>query len=188
MTSAAKPRRTFKPRTVEQWHKMQDGFGALIARAKHGHTEPLCAFLRNPRRELSWQDRDDLAWLIEQTLERSQIGRPSALKPKNLAIACAGYLVWSGKREWLERHPGYRRVPTFGPRKGPRSKHGPTDALVTLAIAAVRKRFRKLRAEDISAEAVREAANLPARADVKHEVHEYMPHAGQAIIALARQL
>jgi len=87
------------------------GVPGLVMKALRGNPDPLIAYFRNcDQRQLSGDDCESLASLLEEKLPRKN-GRPrGSVTPKNAATACASYLVRHGKRRWRLKH-GRQRVP-----------------------------------------------------------------------------
>lgn len=125
--AAARPRRDYRPVTREYYEKQRASFTGMVVRAAHGDAAPLREFFEHGPRQLSEDDCDALAWLIDEKLVRRRGGRPPS------AVYYA-YCLWQvGLRAWRERR-GFKRAPRKGTNKAP-------DILLEQAIELAQRNF-----------------------------------------------
>jgi hypothetical protein len=181
-----------KERRRQEWQRRMAGFDGLVFKAAPlqpakdsegigvkvgGDPEPLIDYLRGDG-PLSDDDRESLAWLIEQYAELikrklRRNGRPrGSITPKTAATEYASCLVRLGKAAWCRKH-GRKRAPK-----------ALTQGLIKRAIDLMEAEMPKARGK-ISAEAVEDGSYL--RPDCKTE--EYicidLDEARREIIELA---
>ncbi len=154
-------------RRQQAWERRMAGLHGLIYQAAAGNPEPLRDhFEYGGPWQISEEDGQLLAWLFDKLPRTGEAHRPrGSLKPKNLAIQAAAYLVRYGKRHWLAKHVNHKNA----------SNKAANDALFNHAVEVMERDIPEARGK-FDVDDVKTFTKKP-RKDVSDYVDHELPEA-----------
>lgn len=159
----------YRKHTDEVWQKRMASFEGLVLKAasksrRKRDPQPLIDYFRyGGPRQLSEQDCQNLAWFLERVLPRPRHRPRGTVKPKNVALHDASYLLRYAKRLWRRSHD-YQQM----------AFHNAIDRLTKRAIELVEQESPSV-AGQLSAEAVRDFNKPIHKNEVEASLGDFLP-------------